>query len=84
VLTGFERWTSAPTSQSPLFRFSAKASWRRLAKRLAGRRRAETTLTSSWIDQRLAMGTRGHLAYLFYHRQHTPPEQPSPQGTLNL
>jgi hypothetical protein len=31
---------------------------------LAAKLRAETTVTVSWIAQRLAMGTCGHLAHL--------------------
>jgi hypothetical protein len=53
--------------------------------RLAARLRTETTVTVSWIAQRLGMGTRGHLAHLlhpFQQRQIEPhlPQQP----TLNI
>ena len=33
---------------------------------LAGRLRAETTLTVGWIAERLAMGTRGYANHLLY------------------
>src|ERR1035441_9940172 len=47
--------------------------------------RAETTVTVSWIAQRLVMGTRGHLAHLLYRKGRTPPT-PSQfrQPTLNI
>ena len=52
---------------------------------LAAKLRAETTVTVSWIAQRLAMGTRGHLAHLLYRKGRTPPT-PSQfrQPTLNI
>src|SRR6185436_8524366 len=34
--------------------------------KIAQRLRAETTMTSGWIAERLAMGTKGHLAHLLY------------------
>ncbi len=43
---------------------------------LAGRLRAETTVTVDWIAQRLAMGTRGHLAHLLYLNGQAPHSQP--------
>ena len=42
--------------------------------KLAAKLRAETTVTVSWIAQRLAMGTRGHLAHLLYRAAQTLPD----------
>ena len=36
---------------------------------LAARLRAETTMTVSWIAERLGMGTRGHLNHLLHRRR---------------
>jgi hypothetical protein len=36
---------------------------------LAARLRAETTMTAGWIEERLRMGTRGHLNHLLYRRR---------------
>lgn len=36
---------------------------------LAGRLRAETTMTAGWIAERLGMGTRGYLNHLLYRRR---------------
>jgi REP element-mobilizing transposase RayT len=36
---------------------------------LAGRLRAETTMTVGWIAERLSMGTRGHLNHLLYRQR---------------
>jgi hypothetical protein len=36
---------------------------------VAGRLRAETTMTAGWIAERLRMGTRGHLNHLLYRRR---------------
>ena len=36
---------------------------------LAGRLRAETTITVGWIAERRAMGTRGYLNHLLYRRR---------------
>jgi hypothetical protein len=33
---------------------------------IARRLRAETTMTLAWIAERLGMGTKTHLAHLFY------------------
>ena len=41
---------------------------------IAGRLRAETTMTLEWIAQRLNMGTKTHLAHLFYWK-HRPNEK---------
>jgi hypothetical protein len=51
--------------------------------RLAAKLRAETTVTVSWLAERLNMGTRGHLAHLLftYHRAQT---QPSPTNQIRL
>jgi hypothetical protein len=52
---------------------------------LAAKPRAETTVGVSWIAQRLAMGTRGHLAHLLYLKGQTPAEpQQSNQPRLNI
>ena len=61
------------------------ARWRKghpLKVELAARLRAETTMTLEWIAERLAMGTRGHLAHLLYMheralQQPSSPTQPS-------
>jgi len=42
--------------------------------RLAGRLRAETTVTLKWIAGRLCMGARGHLAHLLYWRNRKKPK----------
>jgi hypothetical protein len=55
------------------------ASWRKrhpFKAKLAAQLQAETTVTVSWIAQRLAMGTRGHLAHLLYRPERTRPEPP--------
>lgn len=39
---------------------------------LAMRLRAETTMTTGWIAERLQMGTRGYLNHLLYHRRKLP------------
>jgi hypothetical protein len=36
---------------------------------LAARLRAETTLTVSWIAERLGMGARGYLNHLLYRKR---------------
>ena len=64
------------------------ATWRKghpFKVNLAAKLRAETTVTVSWIAQRLAMGTRGHLAHLLYRKGGSPPT-PSQfrQPTLNI
>ena len=64
------------------------ATWRKghpFKVNLAAKLRAETTVTVSWIAQRLAMGTRGHLAHLPYRKGGSPPT-PSQfrQPTLNI
>ena len=52
---------------------------------LAAKLRAETTVSVSWIAQRLAMGTRGHLAHLLYLKAHPGAErQPSNQPGLEI
>ena len=53
--------------------------------KLAAKLRAETTVTVSWIAQRLTMGTRGHLAHLLYRnaRPRTDPPEPA-QARLNI
>jgi hypothetical protein len=64
------------------------ASWRKghpFKVELAAKLRAETTVSVSWIAQRLAMGTRGHLAHLLYLKSQTPAEpQQSNQPSLNI
>ena len=52
---------------------------------LAAKLRAETTVTVSWLAQRLAMGTRGHLAHLLNRNSGIPlaPSQ-SRQPTLKI
>jgi REP-associated tyrosine transposase len=52
------RWTEQTLAQ----RRKGDAGKIRLARRL----RQETTMTSAWIASRLRMGTRTHLAHLFY------------------
>jgi hypothetical protein len=47
------------------------ASWRKghpFKLALVAKLRAETTVTVSWLAQRLEMGTRGHLAHLLYRK----------------
>jgi hypothetical protein len=54
------------------------ASWRKghpFKVRLAAKLRAETTVTVSWIAERLAMGTQGHLAHLLYRKAETSSER---------
>jgi hypothetical protein len=54
------------------------ASWRKghpFKVRLAAKLRAESTVTVSWIAERLAMGTRGHLAHLLYREAETSSER---------
>ncbi len=64
------------------------ASWRKghpFKVALAAKLRAETTVSVSWIAQRLAMGTRGHLAHLLYLKGQTCAEpQQSNQASLNI
>ena len=38
---------------------------------IAGRLRKETTMTLEWIAKRLNMGTKTHLAHLFYWQRRT-------------
>ena len=38
--------------------------------KLAAKLRAETTVTVSWLAERLRMGSRGHLAHLLFTYQH--------------
>ena len=55
---------------------TALAQWRKghpFKIRLAARPRAETAVTVDWIAQGLAMGTRGHLAYLLKRTGQAPP-----------
>jgi putative transposase len=64
------------------------ASWRKghpFKVELAAKLRAETTVSVSWIAQRLAMGTRGHLAHLLYLKGQTSagPQQSNQPG-LNI
>jgi hypothetical protein len=64
------------------------ASWRKghpFKGEMVAKLRAETTVSLSWIAQRLAMGTRGHLAHLLYLKGQTPagPQQ-SNQPRLNI
>ena len=40
---------------------------------LAGRLRAETTMTAGWIAERLGMGTRGYLNHLLYRQRKARP-----------
>src|ERR1039457_1020271 len=52
------------------------ATWRKghpFKVNLSAKLRAETTVTVSWIAQRLAMGIRGHLAHLLYRKGGSPP-----------
>ena len=42
--------------------------------KLAARLRADSPVTVSWIAERLAMGTRGHLAHLLYRNAETSSE----------
>jgi len=42
---------------------------RRLERALEERLRAETTMTVSWIAERLEKGTRGHLNHLLYRQR---------------
>ena len=64
------------------------ASWRKghpFKVKLAARLRTETTVTVAWLAQRLAMGTRGHLAHLLQLNRAEPAEfPPSAQQSLNL
>ena len=64
------------------------ASWRKghpFKVELAAKLRAETPVSVSWIARRLAMGTRGHLAYLLYLKGQTPAEpQRANQCSLNI
>lgn len=62
------------------------AAWRKghpFKVRLAAKLRAETTVTVSWIAQRLMMGTRGHLAHLLY-RNARPRSDPPESGQTRL
>ena len=63
------------------------ASWRKghpFKVELAAKLRAETTVSVSWIAQRLAMGTRGHLAHLLYLSGQTSARPQSNQPGLNI
>ena len=64
------------------------AAWRKghpFKVRLAAKLRAETTVTVSWIAQRLTMGTRGHLAHLLYRNARPQSDPPEPgQARLNI
>jgi hypothetical protein len=64
------------------------ANWRKghpFKVKLAAKLRAETTVSVSWIAQRLAMGTRGHLAQLLYRKGQAFDEaHPSNQPGLNI
>ena len=40
-----------------------------MLKQMSARMGAETTMTVEWIDERLAMGTRGYLNHLLYRRR---------------
>ena len=64
------------------------ASWRKghpFKVRLAARLRAESTVTVSWIAQRLGMGTRGHLAHLLYRNAESSSERTqSNQASLSI
>jgi len=44
---------------------------------LAAKLRRETTVTLSWIAERLHMGVRGHLTHLLYREAHTPTDNPN-------
>ena len=75
-------WSSYPLSEDHLM------AWRKghpFKIELAAKLRTETTVTLSWIAQRLAMGTRGHLAHLLYVHQHCPTEDgPAEQPGLEI
>ena len=45
--------------------------------RLAARLRAETTMSLTWIAERLNLGTRGHLAVLLSHLENSPKDASS-------
>ena len=64
------------------------ASWRKghpFKVELAAKLRGQTTVSVSWIAERLAMGTRGHLAHLLYLKGQTCTEpQPSNQPSLSI
>jgi hypothetical protein len=54
------------------------ANWREghpFKVRLAAKLRAESKVTVSRIAERLAMGTRGHLAHLLYRNAETSSER---------
>ena len=62
------------------------ANWRKghpFKIRLAALLRSETTVTVSWIAQRLSMGSRGHLAHLLY-QYHQAQSQPSSSSQRTL
>jgi REP element-mobilizing transposase RayT len=62
------------------------AKWRKghpFKIRLAAKLRAETTVTVSWIAERLSMGSRGHLAHLLFIHERTHIE-PSSSNQLGL
>jgi len=62
------------------------ANWRKghpFKIRLAAKLRAETTVTVSWLAERLNMGTRGHLAHLLFTHHHAQTE-PSPTNQIRL
>jgi hypothetical protein len=52
---------------------------------LAAKLRAQSTITVSWIAQRLALGTRGQLAHLLYRNAETSADRPqSNQRSLRI
>jgi len=52
---------------------------------MARKLRAQTTVSVRWIAQRLAMGTRGHVAHLLYLKGHSSANpQESNQPVLGI
>jgi hypothetical protein len=51
---------------------------------LAWELRSQTTMPLAWIAERLAMGTRGHLAWLLQHRDQDRLAAPADQCLLRI
>jgi hypothetical protein len=51
---------------------------------LAWELRSRTTMPLAWIAERLAMGTRGHLAWLLQHRDQDRLATPADQCLLRI
>ena len=75
-------WSSFPRWREADLKARRKGEPRKVE--LAWELRSQTTMPLAWIAERLAMGTRGHLAWLLQHRDQDRLAAPADQCLLRI